>query len=189
MWRISRPILVICLIYLSQSSYLEFPLIRSKLRSDHYQNEPIVCKNETTLNHDAEYHEVCFEKDISHSIMFMNNEQHVMMAIDLTAPISWIKGPDCKIEGSTHPCKRVFETFVEEVKEVKKKVANKFKKNKGKVLVEDAIIEGSSEVIRGEIEKTTSISFAAKDSSRLNNFFELVMLGLFIYGEHDTLKL
>lgn len=34
-----------------------------------------------------------------------------------------------------------------------------------------------------------NISFIAKDSSRLNNFFELIMLGLFIYGEHDQLKL
>lgn len=74
-----------------------------------------------------------------------------MMAVDLTAPISWIKGPDCKIEGTTQSCKRVFETFSEKVKEVKAKIGKKLKKNKGKELVEDAIIEGSSEVIRGEI--------------------------------------
>jgi len=28
-----------------------------------------------------------------------------------------------------------------------------------------------------------------KDSSRLNNFFELIMLGLFIYGEKDNVTL
>jgi len=29
----------------------------------------------------------------------------------------------------------------------------------------------------------------ATDSNRLNNFFELIMLGLFIYGERDLLML
>lgn len=55
--------------------------------------------------------------------------------------------------------------------------------------MENAIIEGSSDVIRGEIEKSQNISFVARDSSRLNNFFELILLGLFIYGEHDHLML
>jgi hypothetical protein len=33
------------------------------------------------------------------------------------------------------------------------------------------------------------VSFTTRDSSRLNNFFELIMLGLFIYGEKDHLQL
>lgn len=33
------------------------------------------------------------------------------------------------------------------------------------------------------------MSFISKDSNRLNNFFELMMLGLFIYGEKDVLEL
>lgn len=30
-----------------------------------------------------------------------------MIAADLTIPISWIKGPDCVIEGSTKKCDRI----------------------------------------------------------------------------------
>lgn len=111
------------------------------------------------------------------------------MAVDFTAPISWIKSSECKIEGSGKTCSRVEETFVEEVKEVKHKIAKKMHKKKKNELTENAIIEGSSEIIRGEIEKGRNVSFVAKDSNRLNNFFELIMLGLFIYGEHDLLQL
>jgi hypothetical protein len=39
------------------------------------------------------------------------------------------------------------------------------------------------------MEKSQHMSFISKDSNRLNNFFELMMLGLFIYGERDTLSL
>lgn len=73
------------------------------------------------------------------------------MAVDFTTPISWLKSLDCKIEGTSKKCRRIFETFMEEVKEVKTRIANRLHKKKNKALVEDAIIEGSSEVIRGEI--------------------------------------
>lgn len=56
MWRISRPIVILLILHLVSSSYLEFPLVRSPNKSQHYKNEPVVCKNETTLNQDAEYH-------------------------------------------------------------------------------------------------------------------------------------
>jgi hypothetical protein len=55
-------------------------------------------------------------------------------------------------------------------------------KGKTNAQKEDAIIEGGSEIIRGEFEQSKAISFTSRDSSRLNNFFELVLLGLFIYG-------
>lgn len=43
-------------------------------------------------------------------------------------------------------------------------------------------------MIRGELEVAKSLSFTIKDSNRLNSFFELIMLGLFIYGERDHLS-
>lgn len=67
------------------------------------------------------------------------------------------------------------------MREVKHRIAKKLHKKK-EALTENAIIEGSSEIIRGEIEKGQNVSFVAKDSNRLNSFFELIMLGLFIYG-------
>ena len=51
------------------------------------------------------------------------------------------------------------------------------------------MIEGSSETIRGELEKDKNVTFIVKDSNRLNNLLELIMLGLFIYGEKDNLTL
>ena len=104
------------------------------------------------------------------------------MAVDLTAPIGWIKSSECKIEGTDKSCSRIFETFAEEVREVKHKIGKKLHNKKKGELKENAIIEGSAEIIRGEIEKGQNISFVATDSNRLNNFFELIMLGLFIYG-------
>lgn len=121
----------------------------------------------------------------------MKDGEHYGLSADLTAPISWIKGPECKIEGTNQKCKRLIETITEKAKDVKKKLVKKFHKDDKKedAEVENAIIEGSSEVIRGEFEKSKNISFVSKDSSRLNNFFELIMLGLFIYGEKDHLSL
>jgi len=69
---------------------------------------------------------------------------------------------------------------------VKKKVVSKFHKKK-EAEKEDSIIEGSTEVIRGELEDCQKMRFVTKDSSRLSNFFEIIMLGLFIKGEVDVL--
>jgi hypothetical protein len=52
------------------------------------------------------------------------------MAADFTTPLSWIKGPDCKIEGTSSKCSHLVETFGEKIKDVKKKVASKFHKKK-----------------------------------------------------------
>jgi hypothetical protein len=110
------------------------------------------------------------------------------MAADFTTPLSWIKGDHCTVEGSSEKCKVIMETFRDKVKEIKKKVVGKFKKEpKGEE--ENAIIEGSSEIIKGEIESSKRVTFITKDSDRLTNFFEIIMLGLFIHGEKDALEL
>jgi hypothetical protein len=51
------------------------------------------------------------------------------------------------------------ETLKDKAKDVKKKIVKKFHKDEKKedVEVENAIIEGSSEVIRGEFEKSKNI--------------------------------
>lgn len=51
------------------------------------------------------------------------------MAADFTTPLSWIKGENCTIDGTSEKCKRTIETFGEKVKDIKEKVANKFHKN------------------------------------------------------------
>lgn len=75
----------------------------------------------------------------------------VALAADFTAPLSWMKGEDCTIEGSSEKCKSVIESMGDKIKKIKQKVISKFHKKAEKTAEkEDAIIEGSSEVIRGE---------------------------------------
>jgi hypothetical protein len=150
MWRLTKACLALLLLWAVSGSYLEFPLIRQPAGTASIELEPITCKNETTINQDAEYKEVCYEKDISYLIPFLKDRQHIALAADLTAPLSWIKGPDCEVEGTSQKCKMVTETFSEKVKSVKKKVASRLHKSTQAAQKEDAIIEGSSEVIRGE---------------------------------------
>ena len=38
---------------------------------------------------------------------FVKEKQHILLAADLTAPLSWIKGPDCVVEGTTQKCKNI----------------------------------------------------------------------------------
>jgi hypothetical protein len=46
----------------------------------------------------------------------MKDDQHLAISADFTAPISWIKGPDCKVEGTKNKCKRIIETVAEKAK-------------------------------------------------------------------------
>jgi hypothetical protein len=46
-------------------------------------------------------------KDITHSIELYYNDELYMMAMDMTIPISWIKGPECRIANSSHACQRL----------------------------------------------------------------------------------
>ena len=51
------------------------------------------------------------------------------------------------------------------------------------------MIEGSSELVKGLMEKSQDLTFVTKDSSRFTKFTELVMLGFWLRGEKDTLGL
>jgi hypothetical protein len=128
MWSKSKPLLLSLLLTLALGSYLEFKLLRLPHKSQPFKFEPVTCKNESSINQDAEYKEICYEKDISYVIPFIKDGQQYGMSADFTAPISWIKGPDCKIEGTNTKCKRLIETVTDKVKEIKKKIMNKIHK-------------------------------------------------------------
>ena len=51
------------------------------------------------------------------------------------------------------------------------------------------MIEGSSELVKGLMEKSQNLTFVTQDSSRFTKFTELVMLGFWLRGEKDTLGL
>jgi hypothetical protein len=65
------------------------------------------------------------------------------MAADFTTPLSWMKGPNCHLEGTSEKCKMIIETLGEKINDIKKKVSSRFHKANN-AEKEDAIIEGSS---------------------------------------------
>lgn len=105
----------------------------------------------------------------------------------MTTPISWFKGEKCYIEASSKKCTPVSETFKDALEgvfhSVSKHFAKKAKKKNGKL----AMIEGSSELVKGIMEKSQSLQFTTRDSSRFTKFTELVMLGFWMRGEKDVL--
>lgn len=96
MWSISKLSILLLILALTSSSYLEFQLIRTPSQGPRGDLDPIACRDEKSIQ-DADYKEVCYEKDISYNIPFVRDGQHVAFSADFTAPLSWIKGPDCII--------------------------------------------------------------------------------------------
>jgi hypothetical protein len=174
------------LLCLSLCSYLELPLVRTQQQAQAVSEAGTPCSNQTVSN-EADYREICYEKDITYSIPFIIEQKHYSLAADFTTPLSWIKGRDCKVEGTARRCHRLTETVAEKMREETRR--SKLHKKADHQLQENAIIEGSSERIRGEIEKEKDVSLTVKDSNRLNSLLELIMLGLFIYGEKDNITL
>lgn len=111
---------------------------------------------------------------------------HYSLAADFTTPLSWVKHKECKIEGTHKRCHRMTETIVEQFREHTRKSRLHRRDDN---LKENGVIEGSSERIRGQVEKEQSITLTVKDSNRLNNLMELLLMGFFIYGEKDNLTL
>jgi hypothetical protein len=52
-----------------------------------------------------------------------------------------------------------------------------------------AVIEGSNEVVMGDVEQVKNLSIVARNHDHLSNFFDLLMLGLYIIGENDNITL
>ena len=150
------------------------------------------------VSDDDNYQEVCYEKDISYAIeLYKDKKELMLMSLDLTAPISWLKGEKCKISGTHKNCSRIEVNFVEKVEEIQKKFKKmlkdidplKKKKQKHGSSQEYALIEGSSEVVKGVIEKTKTLTFETRDSGHLTRFVDVFLLGLAIIGEKDVLNL
>jgi hypothetical protein len=82
------------------------------------------------------------------------------MALDLTAPISWIKKDNCQISESKNKCGLILDSEITKLKSklkgvVKQKINTIIKKLKIKIAESDndtAIIEGSNEIVMGQIE-------------------------------------
>lgn len=114
------------------------------MASERHELQPISCKSAAAINKDAEYKEICFEKDIAYIMPFERAGKHIALAADLTTPLSWIKAEGCVIDGTADKCSWIIETFGEKVRDVRKKVTSKFHKKSEEEEKENAIIEGSS---------------------------------------------
>ena len=111
---------------------------------------------------------------------------HYSLAADFTTPLSWVKHKECKIEGTHKRCHRMTETIVEQFREHTRKSRLHRRDDN---LKENGVIEGSSERIRGEVEKEQNITLTVKDSNRLNNLIELLLLGDPVPGKVEKQKL
>lgn len=54
---------------------------------------------------------------------------------------------------------------------------------------DNAIIQGSNEVIMGSVQKVENITVIAKNTDHVNKFLDIVLLGLYIIGEKDTISI
>ena len=63
---------------------------------------------------------------------FVRDGRTVALAADFTTPLSWMKGDDCAIEGSSEKCKSVLENMADKLKNIKQKVTSKFHKKASK---------------------------------------------------------
>lgn len=63
---------------------------------------------------------------------FVRDGHTVALAADFTAPLSWMKGEDCGIEGASQKCKSVLESITDKLKKIKQKVTSKFHKKASK---------------------------------------------------------
>ena len=99
-------LLFFLLLSLATCSYLEMQLIRSPQQSESVSLSPVQC-NRLSVNNEADFKELCYEKDITYSIPFIIEGTHYSLAADFTTPISWIKGKSCKIQSTGKRCQRL----------------------------------------------------------------------------------
>jgi hypothetical protein len=126
---------------------------------------------------------VCYLKDITHSIELYHHDELYLMAMDLTIPMSWIKGPECRLLNSSHACKRLEKSVREEIhnklRTVKNKIREHFKKGQHETS-ENFTTIGSFDRIEGELEKATNVEFWTKDSDKLTSLYKILLIGLFL---------
>lgn len=112
--------------------------------------------------------------------------------MDLTIPISWIKGPECRLINSSHVCKRLEQSVREEIhnklRSVKNKIKEHFKKDQHENSDSYTAI-GSFDRIEGDLEKATNVEFWTKDSDKLTSLYKILLIGLFLSDEKDRIQL
>jgi hypothetical protein len=77
------------------------------------------------------------------------------LALDMTTPVSWIKGDNCKIVGTAQRCMLVRATVMERINgALRHKVTQLIAKLKMRIASDEtdsAVIEGSNEIVMGSV--------------------------------------
>ena len=81
-----------------------------------------------------------------------------------------MKGENCHIEASSKKCTPVSENIKDALEGIFHSVSKHFAKKVKKKNKKLAMIEGSSELVKGEMEKSQNIQFTTRDSSRFTKF-------------------
>ena len=84
-------ILIICLLLHAFDCFYEIELFRNPEKSKFYNKKWQI--NDCTNNEDEE---PCYYKDIAYTLHLYYEHSIYSLSADLTAPISWIKGKNCK---------------------------------------------------------------------------------------------
>ena len=87
------------------SAYIELELSHIPPRSSKASLAKTECQDPKTITNQTKYLELCYEKDMAYTAEFLRpNAANYQLALDLTAPVSWIKGDNCKIVSTSLKC-------------------------------------------------------------------------------------
>ena len=101
------------------------------------------------------------------------------MALDLTSPISWIKDDKCKLLTTNKACTPISQNFGGKIKGIVKqkvnelihKIINKIEDDQSK-----AIIEGSNEIIMGDVTQVKDLSIIGKNHGHFSKILDIILL-------------
>ncbi len=89
---LKHPLLALCLLLACHPllAYKEFALSRTTLAGN-----PPPCSSAPTGSIHI-FPELCYFKDVNYHMQLFIDESLYYVAVDLTAPLSWLKSPDCR---------------------------------------------------------------------------------------------
>lgn len=89
--------------------YLELPLTRVPQSSKHVEGKSPACHPELKDGTVPEgtLLEICYLKDVAYVVELYNHDELFKLAVDMTTPISWIKGPNCHTLPEGKKCARL----------------------------------------------------------------------------------
>jgi hypothetical protein len=174
-------VLLLCCCVLA---YKEFALARTAINDERYS-----CTASPSGSTRA-YSELCYFKDVNYHMQLFIDGVLYYVAVDLTAPLSWLKAPACR--GDAGSCSIIENSektaAAEEYRYVLVK-ARLFGKQHNNPHPQDVVLAGSTDLVAGELQNVEFAEFYAKDSKSAQEFMRLVGLSLFLTPERDLITI